>query len=303
MRRNGELHGRAPYGEIFRGSQAVLEGLLTPRQLRRLPWLQVFRDVYLDTTELDPQRIPHDILCRAASMLLPPEAVFAGKSAAFLHGVALIETTATVEVMVPKQRRCGPKRGIAVSKGEISATDVTSCRGLATLTPRRTALEIARRLPTAEAVVVLDAMAHAGLVEQSDLRGRVNVTPSNRRGYARAERAIHLMDARAESPQESRFRVKLARHDLLPPSPQWEIYDGDGFVARVDFAWPNRKLAVEYDGIWHAEPGQQERDRLRDERLARCGWRVLHVTADLMNDDFASIVRQIEAALGGDPEC
>jgi very-short-patch-repair endonuclease len=51
------------------------------------------------------------------------------------------------------------------------------------------------------------------------------------------------------------------------------------FVARVDFAWPDLKLAVEYDGLWHAEPGQFARDRRRLNLLREAGWRVVFVTA------------------------
>ena len=50
-------------------------------------------------------------------------------------------------------------------------------------------------------------------------------------------------------------------------------------VARVDFAWPDLRLAVEYDGAWHAEPGQFARDRQRPNRLQAAGWTVVFVTA------------------------
>ncbi len=51
-------------------------------------------------------------------------------------------------------------------------------------------------------------------------------------------------------------------------------------MARVDFAWPGRRLAVEYDGAWHAEPGQFAADRRRLNRLTAAGRRVVFVTAE-----------------------
>jgi very-short-patch-repair endonuclease len=51
------------------------------------------------------------------------------------------------------------------------------------------------------------------------------------------------------------------------------------FVARIDFAWPEHRLALEYDGAWHGEPDQLRRDRRRLNRLAAAGWRVRFVTA------------------------
>ena len=56
------------------------------------------------------------------------------------------------------------------------------------------------------------------------------------------------------------------------------VADG-GFVARVDLAFPDRRVAVEYDGAWHAEPGQFAKDRRRLDALVATGWTVLHVTA------------------------
>jgi very-short-patch-repair endonuclease len=48
----------------------------------------------------------------------------------------------------------------------------------------------------------------------------------------------------------------------------------------VDFAYPELKLAIEYDGAWHAEPGQFAKDRRRLNQLVAAGWTVLHVTAE-----------------------
>jgi very-short-patch-repair endonuclease len=63
------------------------------------------------------------------------------------------------------------------------------------------------------------------------------------------------------------------------------------FVARVDFAWPDLKLAVEYDGLWHAEPGQFARDRRRLNLLREAGWRVVFVTAADMHWPDQVVIR------------
>ena len=63
-----------------------------------------------------------------------------------------------------------------------------------------------------------------------------------------------------------------------------------------DFAWPEHRLAVEYDGVWHAEPGQFAADRRRLNRLTAAGWRVLFVTAgDLCRP--RQLIARIAAAL------
>jgi very-short-patch-repair endonuclease len=70
----------------------------------------------------------------------------------------------------------------------------------------------------------------------------------------------------------------------------------DGFfVARVDFAWPERKVALEYDGLWHAEPGQFARDRRRLNRLREAGWTVVFVTAEDLRSPRALVDRVARA--------
>jgi very-short-patch-repair endonuclease len=62
-------------------------------------------------------------------------------------------------------------------------------------------------------------------------------------------------------------------------------------VARVDLAFPEHRVAVEYDGAWHAERGQFAKDRRRLNRLVAAGWTVLHVTAADMRDPEALVSR------------
>ena len=63
------------------------------------------------------------------------------------------------------------------------------------------------------------------------------------------------------------------------------------------FAWPEAKVAVEYEGAWHGESPQQvaaDRDRLI--RLADAGWTVIFVTArDLRRPE--RLIARVAAAL------
>jgi len=111
------------------------------------------------------------------------------------------------------------------------------------------------------------------------------------RGTRQAREAVRLVDGRAESPPESRVRVLLAQAGL-PAVPQFTVRDRDGaFVARVDLAYPALRVAVEYDGVWHADAAQFRRDRRRLNRLVDAGWVVLHVTAADLRDPTALVDR------------
>ena len=83
---------------------------------------------------------------------------------------------------------------------------------------------------------------------------------------------------------------------LPAPRAQHRIFDDDGFIARVDFAYPDLKIAIEYEGAWHGRPGQLAKDRGRLNRLYEAGWRVFFVTAADMHDPDG-LIRSIARAL------
>jgi very-short-patch-repair endonuclease len=68
-------------------------------------------------------------------------------------------------------------------------------------------------------------------------------------------------------------------------------------VLHPDLAWPEFRVAVEYDGHWHGDPDQLHRDRRRLNQLVAAGWLVLHVTSRRLNLDFPSVLREVRTAL------
>lgn len=92
----------------------------------------------------------------------------------------------------------------------------------------------------------------------------------------------------------------MHRAGLPPPVAQYRIVDGGRFLARVDFAWPDRRLAVEYDGLWHAEERQFTQDRRRLNLVHAAGWRVVFVTA-ADHHDPTRVLDEIAVALAATP--
>jgi very-short-patch-repair endonuclease len=88
----------------------------------------------------------------------------------------------------------------------------------------------------------------------------------------------------------------MHRAGLPAPRAQHRVFDDDGFIARLDFAYPDLKLAIEYDGAWHGLPGQLAKDRGRLNRLSDAGWRVIFVTAADLHDPDA-LLRMLVRAL------
>ncbi len=156
-----------------------------------------------------------------------------------------------------------------------------------------TALDLAATLPLVEGVVLLDRFLDARVTRTDWLREAA--ASMTGRGCRRARTAADLADGRAGSPQETRLRLVVRGSGLPQPVAQHEVRVGRRFVARVDFAWPQQKVALEYEGAWHTR--NIAADRRRIEALQAAGWRVLFVTAQDLHRPAERIAR-IAAALG-----
>jgi very-short-patch-repair endonuclease len=163
-------------------------------------------------------------------------------------------------------------------------------------TPESTAVDIGRQAgDLAESVAVVDALVSRGTVELTQVRRAAAAAAGP--GCRRARQVADLADGLAGSPQETRLRLLLHASSLPRPVAQFVVRDAEGrFVARVDFAWPEHRIALEYEGAWHGRPQQVAKDRARLDRLTACGWTVVFVTAADLRDPVPLIAR-ITAAL------
>jgi hypothetical protein len=266
--------------------------VLTRDQLRSGAWRRLRQDVYADATV----PVDHRLMARGVSLVAPRSAALGGLSAAVLWGARDLATAEDpVEVVVPPGTRWSPGPGVVVRTARLDGDVVHDGRGLRWTARVRTAVDLIRRDCGDESVVLLDQLIEAEVVTLGAVRAAVEALPRCR-GSRTARRTAVLADGRAQSPPETRLRLLLHRSSLPTPVAQY-IVEADGrFVARVDFAWPDRRLALEYDGAWHGEPGQLAKDRRRLNRLTAADWRVRFVTAaDMYRPD--ALVDDIRRAL------
>jgi hypothetical protein len=269
----------------------VRAGRLTKAQLRSGAWRRLFPDVYA-CASLEPS---HARRARALAQLLIPGAVISSRSAAVLWGVPLARPDDDVECTVDPSCRAGTVRGVRVTRRALAAAEVIQRAGLRVTTPVRTALDLARIEPSEEAVVCLDQFLRGGLVSLAQLKEAAAALSGP--GCRRVRRAVDLADGLAESPQETRVRLILHASSVPRPVAQHIVRDADRrFVARVDFAWPDAKVTVEYERIWHGNAQQVGRDRRRLNALTAAGWTVIFVTAADLREPVALAAR-IAAAL------
>jgi hypothetical protein len=275
--------------DVFRGSAAVASGLLSRRRLTGSSWRRLFHDVYAHRDV----PVTHELLARGAVLLLP-RAVVTGRSAAVLWGVDLAGPGDDVEVTLPPGTHMVRVQGLCTRRALVDQAHVRCRRGVAATSPEATAARLAAALPRDAAVVAVDQLIATGAVDLAGVRRHAALARGP--GSARARTVAALADGLAESPQETRLRLLVGRSSLPAPVAQYTVRDDGRFVARVDFAWPEQKVALEYDGLWHAEAGQFARDRQRLNRLQAAGWRVVFVTAADLHDP-ARLIAVIAAEL------
>jgi very-short-patch-repair endonuclease len=277
----------------FTGAAAVAAGLLTRRQLQGDTWRRLLPGVYA-WSELT---LDHRRWCRAAGLFLRGRGAVSGRSAAGLWGAAVLVRDGPVEVTLPLKTRLRAPDGLTIVRSPLPPRDVTERAGVPLTSAERTAFDLGRRLPVVDAVVALDAMLGAKLITKGGLAAFATAQPGWP-GIDQLNTVLLVSDAGAASPQESRLRVLLLGNGLPRPVTQHVVRTDSGiFVARLDLAYPERKIGVEYEGDHHRGRGQFQRDLRRMNALTACGWTVLRFGSADIRDNPGAIVAAVRAAL------
>lgn len=236
---------------------------------------------------VDRERLTELRTRAAAGLLLAGDrAVLTRHTAARMYGCTAADF-APIDVLVPYARRISRLPGLVVHNGTFTDDDVTEIDGLPLLAPEMVLADLLCRAHRPTALACADQML-GGLPEAQRAGFHRDVLDSIRkredpRGTKQAQVLLNLATGLPESPFESQLMLMFFDRKLPIPVPQYSITTIDGTeLYRLDFAWPEFRIAVEYDGYAaHAE--RRERDRRRDEDLAGRGWIVIRATiSDLM---------------------
>jgi hypothetical protein len=134
-----------------------------------------------------------------------------------------------------------------MTRSPLPAADVTTRNGIPITTAARTLVDCAREWEVDDAVVAMDAALLAEQTTEPDLHRAVAAA----RGWprvVRAARAVALADGRAESPLETRGRLRIVGAGLPTPELQVEIRSAGRLVGVVDGWFDEAAVAVECDG-------------------------------------------------------
>ncbi|MGR0160302.1 type IV toxin-antitoxin system AbiEi family antitoxin domain-containing protein [Paenarthrobacter nitroguajacolicus] len=258
-----------------------IKGLVGSGELRRLRYGCYIRASRWDG--LGPRRQALERIVAHAHGTLTTSTggfVYSHLSAARLHGLFIWGVDDKVHILQgtrPSSDRWGKDvRGHTESFAE---DDVVVVRGLRATTLERTIFDSARMLSYPKALVIMDH----GLRVGADIRTLTNMAAAatGKRGIRTLRKALANADPRSESAGETLTRELMQRLNIRPPQPQFEVQSRLG-RHRMDFAWEEEKLALEFDGrtkYFDFKPTDEVifQERRREKALVEEGWRFIRV--------------------------
>jgi very-short-patch-repair endonuclease len=217
----------------------------------------------------------------AAVLAAGGEAVVSHRSAAQLWGIG--PDAEVVELSVRRGRLPRITGAVVHRSLDLELRWTTQHRGIPVTDPLRTLVDLGAVVPgwavrDAFERAVVARLVTVAAVEQAraELAGR---------GRSGAGVLRRILDDRAlgsrppDSVLEARLASVLRRAQVPEPVFQHEVRHGRRFIARVDFAYPDLRLAIEVDGLdAHGSATALQRDLSRQNALVGAGWTVLRFT-------------------------
>jgi len=202
------------------------------------------------------------------------DAVASHHTAGRVFGLAVPDRPAVEHITVRRELRRVRRRELHFHSRALALGDVLPRDGVALTSPARTVFDLAAYLPRREAVWCVDDALRRNVTTPSALM-QVGERRLGGRGDALARERIAEADGVAESMLETIGRLALADGEVPLPQAQFKVHNDVGrLIARLDGAYPERRLAVKFDGqSFHSAPEAVFRDRRRQNSLELEGWR------------------------------
>lgn len=230
-----------------------------------------------------------------------PDAIFTGKTAAWLNGWSDVRPQVITAIHRGRSRSTGRVR---LTHGSLSDTQWTELSlpggSLRVMTLPMAAVDlitdvgakiIDRFMREARNTAAALTSLHAALAATPGRRGNVHrrrvLDRTNTNPWSGGERALHdLLDDAGITGWRANVRL------VLEDSSRWVI---------PDILFLEAGLILEFDS-WthHGDREAFERDRHRSNRLVLAGWRILHITHRMLSDP-RGLARLIRAALAERP--
>ncbi|MET0763580.1 MAG: hypothetical protein ABWY29_01850 [Blastococcus sp.] len=267
-------------------------------------WVRLRRGVLIAAEDLERARsdgLAHRVDCLAVLLALDrPRTVVSHVSAAQLWGLPVPRSAAgPIRLTDPDRWRRG--EGYVMSRAPLRSGEVWRAGPLRVTSVPRTLVDCARAWPLEDAVVAMDAALLAGRTTLAEVRAAA-ATVHHWPGASRAVRAAALADGRAESPLETRGRLRLVGAGFPTPELQVEIHGAGRLIAVVDAWFDEPAVAVEFDGrVKYTDPwrGRSPERVLWEEKRREDELRALDIRVVRVADaDLGARWTDVETQLG-----
>ena len=202
------------------------------------------------------------------------------------------------EVLCPRWRRARWPSLVVHESRALSSLDVTVVDAIPVTTVERTLLDLGavRSQQTVERAV--EAALRRELTTIDDLVATLRRLGRKGRNGAGVLRSI--LDVRApdrsvtESDMEMRMLQVLRAHGLPEPVTQFDVLHHGRFIARVDAAYVQWRIALEFDSyLWHSNRAERARDNERRNALMNADWTPISVIWDDLKSGGTRLCQQI----------
>ncbi len=240
---------------------------------------------------------PESFRSRLWTGVLATEGTVAYQTAARLWGVVADEVE-QIHLVLPHERRVSTPAGVRLHRVPVPSTEVTLRSGLPMTRRSWTVLDLLGRLRWPEATRLADRAVQRGWIRPGDVADRVRRHPG-RTGNRQLRALEPFVTDGAAAQSERILHALLRRAGLQGWKPNLDVWHHGELVAVLDVGFPERRVAVEVDGMaFHVDVDSFRRDRSRQNRLVALGWTVLRFTwADLTErpDHVVATIRQLVA--------
>lgn len=160
----------------------------------------------------------------------------------------------------------------------------------------QTIIDLATELEPQEYEFALDSAQRRYAWLPRELQRRLKNLP--KRGTALLRELLAVRTEPTDSPLEVKVLRALRASGLPQPTLRHCVYDGEGYVARLDFAWLLHRVALHVDSYsWHLQRQRFELDAKQRSRLAALDWVSLVVTSSALdaNEWIDTVKRTLDA--------
>jgi hypothetical protein len=288
---------------VFSHAQALAAGMTRSAIHHRLAtgdWVRVFPGVYrlAGAPQTWAQRLMAAALWAGACEAGGPVAAVSHRAAAALLGLEGFQRKG-IEVSTLRKLAHPPETVVCHRVAHLPGGHVTTRLGIPVTSADRLLLDLAPTLEVARLERLVDEVLRMGLA--SRLRIAWTVGHSQARGRVTLKQIIDVRLRDYVPPDgelEALFLSLVLEWGFKRPVGQHEIHGLD-FEGRVDYLWPEEKVAVELQGfIWHRCRHRWRGDITKRNILTGRGWTVFQFTWEDLTEHPDFVHECLSATLG-----